>query len=1013
MLKRKLLLLALLVASPTPLVRAADDSAKFLDAMRSRGHYDLALDFLEDAKNSRLVSDDFKQQIPYERGATLLAKWQVTPSAAERDRLTAQITSTLSEYAAANAGTPQAADAQQQMAGLLKQIAARDLLELEAKPTPPSDAAEIKQKARDNFAKARELYQQVEKSLVDQLAQFPKALNARTQSAEIEARRDMRERLANVRWLVSDSLFLQAETYDRDSDEAKKLYNQVADECQALYDKYDGYGIGFTARVKQGECYLRLGETKKAAGCFEDVIVRGEQVDVFRPQVTEALALQAEIMLADKQYDALLQKQGKWLATARPPELREPDWLELAYYVAEAKRAKAADDEVDDADKRSLNTEAFEHYTAVAKLPGRFQNDARQILATDFAGREERDDRRQVRSFDQAMQAARDAINSMTAARQTLPAAKQNNPAGVAALEEQAKTGQQDAVYYLDLAGTLVDDDTSVDQLNERRWLRCWLYWQDEEYYRSAVLAEFIARRYPEDPKASGAAQVALVSYQKLFNQAIEQGGADAGKAEATKLKDLASFITRRWGSSALADTAFSVLLDFSIRDKEFNVALELVNQLPEDDRAVFQARIANAMWDAQLRAAAENDTSVDRAALQNEASRLMASSFDKVAADPAAADVLAASSLYLTLARLEAGDYQQAIELLEDPQRGSIALSKSNNPIASRPAYAVEAYKAALRAYVSVVPPQTDKAVATMAALEQAVGGGDPEKLTKVYLQLGVQLQQQIKDLQAAGRIDEAKGVSEAFVAFLDKLNERGSSDPTVRQWIAQTYYRLAEGLEGDSSAKEQRSQYYSRAADSYQQVMNDPNSGLTGNRLLAARLQYAQTLRHAGKFGEAMKQFESILAEKEMMIQAQTAAAYTLQEWGADSNAAKFKEALVGSGPLNDKGKHIVWGWSYLSKVASSVARSRPQLREQFKGLFYEAWLNIARVSYLRAEGGDNPSAMLKQARKVITDMVRNYPELLTMPIREDYDELLKSIQRAQGEPTTGLSSLVEEDK
>lgn len=995
MLNRKLLLLAILVLSLSPTVQAADDTAKFLDAMRARGHYELALDFLTDAQDSRLVSEDFKKRISYERGVTLLSMWQVTPSAAERDRLTAQIKAELDAYAAANANTPGAADAQQQLAGLLTQIAARDLAALEAKASPPSDADEIKKQARNKFVEARKLLQDVEKSLVEQLGKYDKQLDPKTQAKEIADRRAMRERLANVRRLVSEVLFFQGETYDAKSADAEKLYTQAADEFQALYDKYDGYGVGFTARVKQGECYLRMGEMKKASGCFEDVIVRGAEADVFRSQVTEALALQAEILLADKDYNALLEKQGQWLATIRPPELRQPDWLELSYYVAEAKRAKAADSETKDTEKRKLKTEAFDHYTAVAKLPGKFQNDARQILATEFEG-VEADDRRRVKTFDEAMQAAKDAIQSMNAAQQTLPAAKRNNPDGVAALEERAATGKQDAIHYLDVAGTLVDDDTEVAKLNERRWLTCWLYWQDEEFHRSAVLAEFIARRYPEDPQASGAAQVALASYQSLFNEAIKQGS-DAGKAEATKLKDLASFITRRWGGAALGERAFIILLDFSIRDKEFDVALELVNQLPEDQRAVFQARIANAMWGAQLR---------------ERAIKLITESFDAVAADPASADVLATSALYLTLARLEAGEYQQAIQLLEDPKKGPIALSKTNNPVASRAAYAAEAYKAALRAYVSVIPPDTDKAVASMAELEKAVGNGDPEKLTKVYLQLGVQLQQQIKDLQAAGKTEEAKRVSEAFVAFLDKLNERGSSDPTVRLWIAQTYYRLAEGLEGDASAKDVRAQYYSSAADSFKQILADENSGLAGGRLLGVKLLYAQTLRHAGKYEEAMKQFEAILSEKEMTIAAQTAAAYTLQEWGEASDASKFNEAMMGSGPLNEKGKHVVWGWNYLSKVASSVARTRPNLSQQYRELFYEAWLNIAKISYLRAEKGEDKAALLKRARKQVADMVRTQPGLLNTPIRGQYDDLMKSIQRARGEPTTGLKELLEED-
>src|SRR5690606_23988734 len=122
-------------------------------------------------------------------------------------------------------------------------------------------------------------------------------------------------------------------------------------------------------------------------------------------------------------------------------ELRTPDWLALKYLVAEAKRKQADDKGTKDSDKRKLLEEARTHYMDVAQLQGPYQNSARQILSSEFAAAKADPERRPVKSFDEALQAAKDAINSWNAARQTISAAKENNPEGVSALEEQAATG--------------------------------------------------------------------------------------------------------------------------------------------------------------------------------------------------------------------------------------------------------------------------------------------------------------------------------------------------------------------------------------------------------------------------------------------------------------------------------------------------------------------------------------------------------------------------------------------
>src|SRR2546423_183793 len=103
-----------------------------------------------------------------------------------------------------------------------------------------------------------------------------------------------------------------------------------------------------------------------------------------------------------------------------------------------------------------------------------------------------------------------------------------------------------------------------------------------------------------------------------------------------------------------------------------------------------------------------------------------------------------AAGALALTQVLLDDGKYAEAIELLDDNKAGPLAVVTSDHPTASRPQYASEAYRAALRAYVSVEPPQEKKAMEMMHLLERVVkDNGDAaksaEQLNRIYLGLGV----------------------------------------------------------------------------------------------------------------------------------------------------------------------------------------------------------------------------------------------------------------------------------
>lgn len=975
---------------------AASDTAQFVEAMRAQGHFDLTLEYLDSIADSRLVTDEFKQRVGYERGVTLLAKWQKTASATERRRIAQQIAAELKSFAQANPDSPLAPQAQRQLAVLLSNTASRDIAVIEMRPTSESKEAEVRAEAVSQLKEARKLMVDAEKAIVAALAKFPKQLDRKTEADKIDRQRELREELAQVRLLRSQALQQLANAHGPKARDFKKLHEEATAEFQDLYDKYTNFLPGFMARVYQGQSYLELGKLKEASGCFEDVIVQGAEAPALRDLVTKALAYQAECYLAEKEFDQIIAKQGAWLTKAHRAEARQPDWLRLKYFVAEAKRHKATDNKLKEAPRKRLLTEARSLYSDVALQPSEFQRPSQEVLKE--LGGPAQQDKPAPKTFDEALAAGKRAISELSATRQQMESAGEEGSED-SHLQESLSAGFREATMYLDAALSLVDDDTPIEQVNEARRLMAWLLWQDEQYHRSAVLASFLARRYPEDPSSSSAAQVALSSYDKIYRTAREANDPDAGDAEAERLKDLARFITRRWGSTALSDMAFGVLLDFSIREKQFEASLELLEELDDTRRASYRARIANAMWETQLRAANEQDDSIDRAALRQQATQLLKESFEPLKDIPAARSTLAATSLYLAQSLIDEGEYAAAIKVLEDRKAGPLALVKTNDPIASRPAYAIEAYKNALRAYVSVVPSQSDKAIETMTALEKAAkksGGG--ENLTRVYLGLGLQLQQQIATLNEEGKGDDAQQVGEAFAAFLDKLNERGSDDPSVGRWIAQTYFKLAEGMESEAP---KRGEYYQRANDAYKVLLEgnaDPKA------TLALQMQYAQTLRQLGQYEQAVAMFEKVLAEREMLLDVQKAAAYTLQEWGEATSPDKFKEAVSGRGQLNAKGKPVIWGWSQLGKVAVQVARTRPE----YKTLFYECWLNQARIRYLTGmqTSGEARTKQLDSARGIVSTMVRNYSDFKQTELRADFDLLMKQIQQAEGKRPTGLA-------
>jgi hypothetical protein len=1014
-------------------VTAVEPADEFLKGLEARGLHEIALDYLEQMKTSPLVDDAFRGKIPFHRGTVLLEKARTTTDPAARNRLLDEARSELESFAQANPSNLQGAEAQLQLAS--GQMARGQELAAQVAQLPNGAAYDDgrqanRRDARRMFAEAKDTFERAEAIFSAELDKLPPTSSDDDKGNGLSKRQELRGRVAQLRYLKAQTQYETARSYPSGAQEYQKLLEDAAKEFSAIHDDFPRTLISGLARLYEGRCYQSVGSHQLALGCFEDVLTQPNVTLPFRQMIANARRCQAESFIAQEKYDAAIDACKAALKDASSQEERMPDWLGVRFQLAEAIAKKATAEEVGTLDRKRLDAEARDAYRLVANTPGEFQAAARTaigLLGRETGGAPSGENSKakdQPRSFQAAYDTGKDALASYNAAKLALPAAERNNPSVVPELQEQMKKGKDDARHFFRAATALVETDTDIKQLNEVRYFLCWLYWEAEDYYRAAVLGEFLARRFPDHPTASSSAKISMASMERLYNQALAAGDERQNtEFEARRMASMAEFITRRWPGTDDADVAFGVLVGHAIRNDQIEKAESLLGEASQTSRPRLELQLGNAMWGRYLELsqpiqAAEPDEAA-LAKLKQSAEKYLRNGLDAARKESQVSESAATAALYLAQVLLNDGEYEKVIQLLEDKQVGPLQIVVGKGAAEARPQFVIETYKAALRAYVSVVPPQDRKALETMDALEKAVqsnGGGAvaSEQLTRIYIGLGVALQKQLEDLKRADKKQEADRVSKAFTQFLDRIRARqeGANWPT-RVWLAQTYYNMGStGRSDDPRAvrkplSDADRENLTKARDAYLQLLKEAEEDSTfppsEASVLAVRLQLGECQRALGQYQEALDTFSAILKEKETSLVVQRAAAYTYQERGENEDPQWLERAIHGGYQVRATGQNRIWGWLKISQVAARVAKSD----QKYHDAFYEARVNVARCRYLAAMkvSGDERRQDLAKAKQSIQSLAQLYPELGGEQWRGQFDDLLKQIQSAAGQEANGL--------
>jgi len=180
-------------------VRGAEQARKFLDALRERRYYDMALVYLEKARANPMIAKEFKETIDYEAGVTLIRASQLARVASVRQKHLDEAQTRLASFVAKHPGNPLVSAANTQLANLMVERG-RIKVEQAADPKlPPATQETFMGEARELYKEAGRLLEKQEKHFLEEHRKFPKLI-PKENTEQIEAREQVRRNLFKRGW---------------------------------------------------------------------------------------------------------------------------------------------------------------------------------------------------------------------------------------------------------------------------------------------------------------------------------------------------------------------------------------------------------------------------------------------------------------------------------------------------------------------------------------------------------------------------------------------------------------------------------------------------------------------------------------------------------------------------------------------------------------------------------------------------------------------------------------------
>ena len=1033
-------------------VFAVEEPERFLAQLRARGYFDTASDYLEFIATADLVDDAFKQSIPFEQAVTLKERAARTADRVEREQLLSEAIGAFQDFATANPDSLRAADVRLETANVYRLMAR---LTMAGAKRPGADRNVLEQKAAKYYSDAMAEAVKAEVSIQDQrkkvrseLAAVRKAAGnlkdpnrkVSKQERDLIALRDkLRDDWIKSEYTQATTTSLQASVYERGSAEWKAAVEKATKAYEEMFFKHDVRLVGLICRVQQMRCLMELGRFDEALDCLPDVTDYEESDS---PQLRkvwfDSFVIEMECLIGKEEYQQAIQLSRTRLSKE---EQRLPQAKKVLYLRAKAALAYAEKLGPDKKkEKNRLLAEAKNVLEDLVESQSRYQIEATEMLASlGIAVNQEEEEEGDPQDFDTAFRQALAAMQRWGKLSKQVAEAQGDEKKQ---LQSQLSDVGAKAFDLYRLAISFAKNDTNAEKMRGVQKGLCYLYFSRGDYLRAAVLGEYLANAYPGSRDAKFGTDVAINAWLKLYGEAGEERDFEEGK-----IKRLAKGSIKRHPKSSQAVTARGYLLTFAIQNGEVDAAWEYLKDLPQSTPKLNKSQIlvGQLFWNrySQNRRLSDDarPSSETLDADRDRAEALLARGLEGYQ-DAQAVDYTAAQAAYiLAMLMLGENEPQRSIEILESPAYGPLTLINAKHPAVVRPDYVAKVYRLALRASIGALPlypneqekqdALVDKAFDIVNQLEKAVGtDGDAEsRLTKIYVDLGKDLELQIQGLSEAGNDAAKKALVDAFEMFLGQIKK--SPAPTIAEelaklnvsqgeateaqmklakenvvkksyrrliWIGETYFTL--GNSNRNSDAKAAKQYYDEAAKIYNRILkrklyNTPRQRTT------IRLRLADCYRGVRDYKEALDQLVEVLAEKESNLTAQQQAAETLYEAG-EENCGDYVKSILGDEEDEDTGNNIIWGWKKLAQQVNE--------KEKYADYFFRAKLYGVRARRMYAEcldsgDGTRKRKLLAAAKGNLLQIYNQFPNFGGPEFKAEFESEMKHVQSALGEEQVGF--------
>ncbi len=1021
-----------------PLAATAEEPAeKFLEGLKQRGYHDMAVEYLDQIDGSNMVDQRFMQRLKYEKGVTIVEAARRERDLTAREKSLNSAQKELDAFVKADPNHPLVPAANNFKGNILVERG-RMKIEQAKKAKTPDETKALNGQARQHYDDAYKVFSGTKDTVGERLkTEFAVELdpNNRRHKRLVEVRDQLRASYLQSQLLAAAIL---EETADAATGAEKtKMLTEAATQYESIAKKYRTRIAGLYAKLYQARCNAKQDKHKEALSLLTDLFDQPAQPDAFRTLKVKTLQQAIDSWFAEKKYLEAIEKLTELLETANRSEDNDPDWLELKFGLARAHYEQAAEYKKADPKNRDIlkNQKAAAKWAReVLRVPNPQQKEARELITELGPGVAPAGADRRILTFDDARQAAKESFGLYNAARSSqakLKAQLAQAPAGKKAelqadLAEAAKAEEasfDEALSLFKEAVTLADDDTSLEDINLLRYYICYLFYVAQDYASAAVQGEFVARRYPGSSASRQCAKIAMAAWVKLYKEAK---GDDS--FEKNQCIEITKYIASQWAGEPEGAEAVNTLIPFMVRANRLDEAWDYVSKIPASpNQATLKIKIGQARW-AQYQTgkialsnakkklkAGETNPAIEAeekrlAELAKKGAEGLKEGFASLKNYPNGANAsLTLPALAYGQAMLDSGESKLALEAMTNPTYGCVTLSAKNHPETQRTGFKAAAYTTGLRAAVSSLGGGDQAAgisqiKSMMTGLKQALGAAGSKQAVGIYYLMAQDLEKKMKNASAG----EKSAMADGFKVILTQISQESGDLPTLN-WVADSFLKLGEELQGGSgSATSDAKPYYQQAAKSLQVILDKDAANskfLSDNLEIGVQLKLGKVKQRLGDYEAALDIYTKALRKKSSMLNVQVDAAQLYQDW-ADSDPAKHGEKYknaIGGGAWDPAAKKFhVWGWGKLAQVTQRY----PQYSDTFLEASYKNAQARVKLADITSDGGEKKKHYEGAKRSILRTMATT-PELGGPDMFKKFDAVYTQVQKGLGAEADGLAA------